>query len=322
MASISKYKDGWRAQVEKNGQRASKVFPTRQLAQQWAARTEIEFSTVKNSRHTLEAAVDLYLRSVTPRKKEKTAVWEARRFEYFLDHFGRSTHIAKVTPAHIAEWRDERLKSVAGATVVRDSNLYRNLFTIARDEWQWIEKNPFQGVRMPADSEPREAIWGWRDIKRMLRYCQSAPGDKTRQVGVMFHISLRTGLRLKEILNAKLEGNVLILTDTKTTRAGKAVRVPTTRAGRRILQRYANETFPTMTANEASTLFSKAVVNAGLRKRGEDGLTFHDARATALTHMSRRMDVMTLQKISRHRNINILTGTYYRESAEQIAARL
>jgi hypothetical protein len=32
--------------------------------------------------------------------------------------------------------------------------------------------------------------------------------------------------------------------------------------------------------------------------------------------------VMTLARISRHKNLNILMETYYRETAEQIAARL
>jgi hypothetical protein len=34
------------------------------------------------------------------------------------------------------------------------------------------------------------------------------------------------------------------------------------------------------------------------------------------------MDVMTLARISRHRDLRTLLNTYYRESAEQIAARI
>lgn len=49
---------------------------------------------------------------------------------------------------------------------------------------------------------------------------------------------------------------------------------------------------------------------------------FHDARATALTHMARRMDVMTLARISGHRDLSLLLQVYYRETAADIAARL
>ena len=50
-----------------------------------------------------------------------------------------------------------------------------------------------------------------------------------------------------------------------------------------------------------------------------DGLTFHDSRATALTLLSRRMDVLRLARFSRHRDINILMNTYYRATAAQIS---
>ena len=52
------------------------------------------------------------------------------------------------------------------------------------------------------------------------------------------------------------------------------------------------------------------------------GLTFHDSRAYALTALARKVDVLTLAKISGHRDLRILSNTYYRESAEDIAQRL
>ena len=53
-----------------------------------------------------------------------------------------------------------------------------------------------------------------------------------------------------------------------------------------------------------------------------EGLTFHDARASALTWLSRRMDVLTLSRISRHRDLNILLASYYRERPEDISRRI
>lgn len=65
-----------------------------------------------------------------------------------------------------------------------------------------------------------------------------------------------------------------------------------------------------------------ACIGCGVRKKNIDGPTFHDARGTALTLMARRMPVEQLQRISRHRKIDTLIHTYYRETNEQIAARL
>ncbi|OIQ87149.1 phage integrase family protein [mine drainage metagenome] len=49
--------------------------------------------------------------------------------------------------------------------------------------------------------------------------------------------------------------------------------------------------------------------------------TQHDSRATALTHMSRKVPVQVLSRISGHKDIRILVNRYYRESAEDIVKR-
>lgn len=51
-------------------------------------------------------------------------------------------------------------------------------------------------------------------------------------------------------------------------------------------------------------------------------LHFHDSRATALTHLAKRVPVEVLAKISGHKGIALLVNVYYRESAEDIAKRL
>ena len=70
---------------------------------------------------------------------------------------------------------------------------------------------------------------------------------------------------------------------------------------------------------------SSAVLDALFRKARDrlliKDLHFHDSRAEALTRLSRKVDVLTLAKISGHKDLRILQG-YYRETAEQIAARL
>lgn len=53
-----------------------------------------------------------------------------------------------------------------------------------------------------------------------------------------------------------------------------------------------------------------------------DDLHFHDSRATALTHLAKRVPVEVLAKISGHKGIALLVNVYYRESAEDIAKRL
>ena len=68
-----------------------------------------------------------------------------------------------------------------------------------------------------------------------------------------------------------------------------------------------------------------ALVDESFRKYRDqlmiEGLTFRDTRATALTLLSRRVDLLTLQRVSGHLDLRQLTD-YYRERAEDIAARI
>jgi integrase len=323
---IKKVGDKWRVFVEKNGQRPSKVCDTRAEAQRWGHEKELELEALKGSKgKTFAAAKTYYLKTVSP-TKVNAVEWETRRLAAMEEFFGSKTPLVKIDSARIGQWRDWRLqgdedhKPVSGETVLREANLLRNMFMLAKDEWKWISHEPFKGVRLPDGSDDRELIWRWREIRRIYRHLQSG-GPKQQQVGWAFMTAIRTAMRLNEALAATLAGNIALLPRQKTSKAvvRAPVKVPLTRHGLRWMRRKPEIT---VGANEASTLFSEATLAIGLRKRGEEGLTFHDTRATACTFLARKVDVLTLSRISRHRDINILMRKYYRETAEQIAARL
>jgi len=53
-----------------------------------------------------------------------------------------------------------------------------------------------------------------------------------------------------------------------------------------------------------------------------DLMTIEDIAGLHRCSVRHARDVMTLARISRHKDLRILLNTYYRESAEDIAARL
>lgn len=311
MAYIEKHPKGWRAHVQRNGQRKSALWPTKREAEAWARMTEEKFSTGEATAPvcTFGELVRAYLRDVSAHKRG--AVWESRRIGVMLEHFKDETLLTDIDAPQIAKWRDTRLRTVSPSTVVREKNLLHHMFTVARNEWRWIKHDPFQGVKMPEENQARHQVWPWQLVKRVLRAPRSG---KTREVQAAFHIALRTGMRLSEVLQAPecfdAKRRVVVLAQTKTTRR---VEIPIGRIAAKLLARPAFVVGP----NEASTLFAKLC-----RELLIEGLTFHDARATALTHLARKVDVMVLAKISRHRDLKILLNTYYRVTPEQIAARI
>jgi len=308
MAYIRKLTNGWRAEIQANGIRSSKVCETKREAQTWAMEQE---AMAKRSRaggnKFFEDAVQRYSQTISTNKAG--CVWELRRLQVMLKHFG-NVPLLEIEAPTISAWRDARLKVVTGGTVLRESKLLRNLFLIAKNEWQWMDHNPFVGVKLPKENPPRHALWTWQLIKKVLR----APRvGKTAEMQAAFHIALRTGMRLQEALAAPAAFDARRRVVTIKTKTEARAQIPIGRLAAKLLDR---EPF-TVGANEGSVLFSKLC-----RELLIEGLTFHDSRATALTHLSRKVDVLTLAKISRHKDLSLLNNVYYRERADQIAARI
>ena len=304
VAYIGKFRDGWRAQVQRDGIRVSKTFDLKRDAQAWALAQESRTSLKKSE--TFASACGRYFETVSSTKRNPA--WERRKLDAFEAHFGSDTALAAIDSDTIGRWRDKRLETVSGSTVQREANLLRHLFTLAVDEWRWIERNPFRGVRLPKENPPRHQIWTWPLIRRVLRADRVG---KTAEVIRAFHVSLHTGLRLSEVVAGKYDPARKVI-DLERTKTGGRVSVPVTSRAVKVLPWTG-----TVGANEASVLFSRLC-----RELLIEGLTFHDSRASALTWLSRKVDVMTLARISRHKDLKILMNSYYRETAEQIAARL
>lgn len=295
--------------MQRNGQRQSKLFRTKREAQAWALQQEGSAKALGAGWRTLGQAVEQYQSTHSQRKRSQA--WEANTFARLTAEFGEATPLGSIDQPRITAWRDKRLKTVSGSTVQREANLLKHLFHVARDEWHWLDQDPFRGVKLPAENQPRHQVWKWQAIKRILR----APrAGKTAEMQLAFHIALRTGMRLSEVLQAPkcfdARRRVVVLPTSKTS--GR-VEVPIGRLAAKLIARAKF----TVSANEGSVLFGILC-----RELLIGGLTFHDSRATALTLLARKVDVLTLAKISRHKDLRILQSVYYRETAEQIAARL
>ena len=308
MPSITKHGKQWRAHVYKHGVRQTKVFAIKREALAWALATEADLDAKKSHGKTFGNAVDKYIADVSSQKDGE--VWEVRRLNAARAYFGESTPLLMIDAPQISQWRTDRLKTVSGSTVVREANLLRNLFKVCLNEWHWMTHEPFKGVKLPAENDARHQLWTWQLIKRVLRAPRSG---KTAELQAAFHIALRTGMRLQEVLESPENFDIKRQVVTVSTKTEKRAQIPIGRIATKLLQRPAFTVGP----NEASVLFGKLCKELMIV-----GLTFHDSRATALTHLARKVDVLTLAKISRHKDLSLLSNTYYRATAESIAKRI
>lgn len=336
MAYFRKLSSGrWRAEVEVAGQRETQGgFPTKREAQEWAAHTEADLRAGRLGKwpaKTLAQAIERYEREVTPTKaaqKIETGTFDRLRRDYPALVARR---LLDVKPEHLAEWMRSRLETVKGSTVLREVNILRNVWRVAAREWRWVPmESPWSFVRLPADAPPRDRLIGWREARAILRalgyVTGKQPTTKSQETAWALMLALRTAMRSGEILGldadrVNLQTRVIRLDVHKTVRfTGRPRLVPITRQAARLLA--------VLSAGRAGALFTvshqsrDALFRKALEQRQMKGFTFHDARATALTHMARRVDVLTLQKISGHADVGLLARVYYRESAEDVAARI
>jgi len=327
MASIYKLPSGlWRVQIARRGVRMSQTFASKAAASMWAAREEsaiLDGTASRWPRKTLADALDRYEREITPGKG-------AKRFEsvaFGLTHREHPELCAKImhtiTAGDLAAWRDKRLQAVSGSTVIRYAALLRNVWTVAAREWAWVPpESPWRALKLPQHNPPRDRLLGWREIRAQLRRLNYTtgikPASKMQQTAHAWLIALRTGLRASEVLRLSpgaIKGRVVTLHKHKTMHiTGRVRHVPVTAQASRLL---AVSCEFDVTPRSLDALFRKARLSAGL-----SGFTFHDSRALALTLLSRRVDPMTLARISGHRDLAQLLNTYYRESAASIADRM
>lgn len=318
MAAFSRLPSGlWRAQVARNGARRSASFATKSAAQQWAVKIEAELMAHKRGtlpRKTVAEALQKYRDEVSPYKRGER--WETVRLNALLREDWAALWLVDLNAPILARWRDRRLLGVTKGTVQRDVNLLRAVFTRAREEWKWLERSPFDGFTNPGDNKARTRRVGWREIRAICRKLGYPGESKSSEVALAFLLSLRTAMRAGELMSltpaaVNLHTRIAHLKDTKN---GDDRAVPLSRAAVRLFTGWKG-----WTVDNASrgVLFCKACRRVKIKN-----LHFHDARAEALTLMARRgIDILTLARISGHRDINMLQR-YYRETTEAIALRL
>ena len=329
MAYIRKQGKKWRVEVERKGVRKSKSFDTKAAATAWGAVEEAEIiqtDGLQYPKKTLADALTRYTEEVSPKKKTEAA--EIKRAERIKrDHPELvGLQLSEVRTPHLVAWRDKMLKTVSPGGVRREGNMLRNLFTVARDEWHWCGDSPFKGFKMPEDNPARTRRVSAREVRlicRWLGYRTGVVEGKQQQVALAFLIGLQTGMRLSEILSlhddrVDLVKRVARVPHKTQHLTGQLRSVPLTRAGVRLLRARAGRgDFFDVTAASLDALFRKCTARLLI-----EDLHFHDSRAEALTRLARRVDVMTLARISGHKDLQMLLNVYYRETSEDIAARI
>lgn len=336
MATAYRHGNGWRAQAYVNGKRKGKAgFSTKREAMAWAANIEREAKENQSSEipdRPFRDALERYRDTVSIKKRGQK--FEIRRIDRWLgngqDQADSLCFIAlsDLQPKHFTDWRDRRLTEVAVGTVLREWTVLSAICSTCAKEWGWLRDNPMSKVKRPAEPDARTRRLEGDEFDRLMVATQYSidipPESKSERIGAAIVFAIETAMRAGEICNMSwedvdLEDRTAFLPKTKN---GNPRTVPLSKKAVSVLEGLRKlEDCDRLCFNLKSDS-----LDVNFRKiRNKcliDDLHFHDLRREALTRLAKKVDVLTLAKISGHTDLRILQKVYYAPRMGDVARML
>lgn len=306
MATITKRKtaDGqlrYRAQVRLNGTNLSETFTRKTDARIWAEQTEGDirsgrFKTLEAQKHTVTEAIDRYIETVLPEKKEWTQRSQKIQLDWWKSHIGNKL-LSDVNAAVITHCKDKlhagktRLGRGRGpATITRYMAVLSHLFTVARKDWSWVDSNPFSDVSRPREPRGRVRFLDDDERERLLKACRESTNDMLYPVTLL---AISTGMRQGEIMGLRwpdvdFDKGRIILEDTKNNDRRA---VPLAGLAHNVLAEYKRThrrvdtdlLFPGK--NPKKPMHLRTPWTSALKRAGIENYRFHDNRHTAASYL-------------------------------------
>ena len=326
MASFRQRGGKWQARVLRNGYPdQSKTFESKTDAEKWARSVESEIdrgqfvSINEAQRTTLGNAIARYLVEVTPTMKG--AAEDTIRLKAIMRKPIARWSMANLSAAHIATYRDERLKEVSAGTVIRELAYLSAIINHARREWGINVLNPVQMVRKPQSPQARSRVLNDEEVAKLLQALEPI-GRRSHWTKPAVQLALATAMRRGELLSLKwenvdLQGRTAFLPDTKN---GDSRTVPLSSVAVQVFAELPRHISGLVIPVKYFTL--DAAFKRGVRRVGLDGVRFHDLRRTAITRMAEKLpNVIELAAASGHKSLMVLKR-YYRPTAAELAQKL
>jgi len=329
MATIRKLRGKWQAMVRRKGLAPrSKSFDKRTDAEKWARDLETQVDvagfvpdTKLAEQTTLAQILARYRDEISPMKR--SASTETIRINAMLRRDVCHRTLALLNSADIAAYRDERLKTVAPATVIRELNTISHAIDIAQREWGiHLARNPSKMVRRPSAPKGRTRRLEGDEEQKLLAACDTG---RTPLMKPLIILAVETGMRRGEMLGLQwnqidLDKRIVHLSLTKN---GEARDVPlSTRAVETLKglmqfpNRDAERVFP-VSPNSIRLAWEHLRVRAGV-----GDLHLHDLRHEAVSRLFEKgLDIMQVSTISGHKTLSMLKR-YTHLKAVDLVSRL
>jgi len=326
MASFRFRSNSWQARVRRKGHPDEvRSFITRQDAERWARSVETEMdrgaftSTAEAEKHTFADLAMRYSAEVLRGNKHE------KLHAYRLNALARGPvgrlNLLALTPAALAKHRDDRLKRVSAATVIRELAFISSIINHARKELGINIANPVALVRKPVVPKGRDRLLGNEELQAVLDQLEPVR-HRSIWMKPLVLLALETAMRRGELLalnwkDVHLEQRYVTLWETKN---GDKRTVPLSTAAVTLL-----EALPESIDGRVFPINYSAVAKAwriAVKRAGLVDIHFHDLRHMAVTRMASKLpNLIELAAVSGHRSLSMLKR-YYHPSVMELAQKL
>lgn len=329
MATIRKLRGRWQAQVRRRGMKhRCKSFDTKQEAEKWARDLETQvdrFGAAPDTRlletTTFRDLLERYKKEVSPGKRG--AVQEIQRIGILASHEIAYRTLVGLSQQDITSFRDERLSSVAPATVVRELAILSHVIEVAIRDWGFpLTRNVVKLVRRPVIRNERSRRLAGEEERSLLAGCDAGQIPYLRTLLI---IAIETGMRRGELLGLQWSDfshnrRVIIL---KMTKNGSGREVPLSQRAFDALMDWREHApvdqstvFP-MTPGALEQAWRRLLIRTGIKD-----LRFHDLRHEGVSRLFERgLNLIEVSTISGHKELRMLKR-YTHLSADDLVARL
>ena len=324
MATVTKRGTKWQVKIRKKGyEPQSNTFTTKVAADRWARQVETEMdkgvfvSTSKAENTTLHDLMERYQKEVLPSKKSQRQVQSHCNV---IDGLIGTKTAASLTPAVLAQFRDERMKTVTGHTVRKDLLLIRRILSQAQREWEIYLPmgNPVDSITIPKQPKGRDRRLTTGEEEKLLQQATEYGGE----IHNIIIVALETGMRRGEInrlrwKHIQLKSKTAQLFDTKNEEDRT---VPLSNTVGEMLKK-----LPHNISGKVFALNPDSITQAFERickKAGIEDLRFHDLRHEATTRLFEKgLSIMEVSAITGHKDLAMLRK-YTHLRAEDLAKKL
>lgn len=320
MASFRKVKDKWLAEVRIKGKYKSKTFNTKGEAKGWADTEEHKINKSGDIIYgkTLKDAFTRYAEEES--HKKKGARWEIIRLEKLKRDEIADTQLVDLTAEDFEKWIKRQVK-LSDSSVRRELQVISPVLTKCR-KWKWLEHYPLKDVEMPKKGKSRDKTYSDSQIIRILEALdyKGVVINQRHKIAVAFLLAIETAMRQGEMWNmdwehVHLDRRYVFLPDTKN---GTSREVPLSLKAIELLQSLSPGTGKVFNFSQAS---AGVIFRRVLELCSIEDMTWHDTRHSAVTRLAKKLDMLTLAKMTGHKDPRML-AIYFNPTSHDTAQLL